>query len=104
MATINVVLPDDKIDNLVDMFKARYGITENISKVQDKLDFLGKILSHETIQIIRQAIVEEAQRVAQGQILADNGIKKTAFEAELEAKAQLLVNDADQVQQAAPKQ
>lgn len=94
MATVNVEIPDDKVDGLVDMYKARYGVTDGI-KEADKLDFLGKMLSHETVQIIRQVIVEQAQAQATAAIKADTSINKTVFEAELETKAASL-NVADQ--------
>lgn len=90
MARVNVEIPDDKVDGLVDMYKARYGVIDEMTKSSDKLEFLGKMLSHETIQIIRQTIIEQAQIQAQGIIKADASINKTAFEIEAEARSESL--------------
>jgi hypothetical protein len=86
MATINVEVPNNKVDNLVALYKARYNVVDKFDTTEQKLEFLGKMLSHETVVIIRQTIVEQAQAQAKTTILADDDIKETPFEAEQSAK------------------
>lgn len=87
MANITVTVPDDKLDLLVELYQKRYGLTEELTTAKAKSDFLGKLLSHEAVTIVRQVILEAAQAQAAQTIKTDASISKTDFEAELESKA-----------------
>lgn len=87
MANITVTVPDDKIDLLTELYQKRYGLTDSLATTKAKTDFLGKVLSHETVGIVRQVIIETAQAQAKEVIKADASINKTDFEAELENKS-----------------
>lgn len=85
---ITIDIPDGKVDNLVDLYNQKYQLEKPTTNAEQK-DFLGKIIQHEHITLLRQVIAKQKEEEAKQVIMADTDIAESSIEAEIKAKNDL---------------